>query len=182
MIGDDTTMKLQLLLAGLLASLLIGCGSDGGSDDDFSGAARLQLDITPKDVDTGDRISGTVEIRDIYEGGIILKIQYPAALSYVASTSYVRYNGGSRVDLSPTTEATSSSGDLTYLVYTLTDEMLNDRSDASVTFELQANDQTDEDSDSVIAVDADVDSGGAFDVENPGFTSQDEQVITVTAE
>ena len=179
-------MRKSKLLSALMASalcsvLLTGCGGGGGGGggDNFIGAANLRVKASPKKIDTGDRTQITIEVSEVNEAGILLKVKFPKGLSYVLSSAFLNVDSN-EIDIGPDKNLTKDND--TYLVFFLTKADFGSEAQGSVTFQLVGNSVV---SEGQIEVDADVndplvDDNTEFNVDTPEFGAEDSTDIEVT--
>lgn len=161
-----------------LSFLTASCGGGGGGGSDFVGAATVNISASPTRIDTADRTEITVNISEINENGIALKIRSPEGLQYVPDSA-ILIEQGSSIDVSPTVN-TSANGKR-YLVFYITRDILG--KDAQGTLSLFLVGRTETESGKV-EVDADVDdpligNDVEFDVNSPAFAAADEVSVEV---
>jgi len=156
--------------------LLLGCGGGGGSTLP-EGPAKVAVTVDPKNIDTGDRTQVTVNISNFKVEGVILKVKFPIALSYVLFSSFIEISGD-LIDASPT--VTESDTTDTYLVYELSKEELGigPTTKFSLIFELDGDEDV---ADGTVGIDADLDVGEAFDITKPQFDAISEADLIVGA-
>ena len=157
-------------------TLLAGCGSGGGGGGDggdFVGAALVQIDASPRSIDTADRTQLRVEISDVHEDGIYLKIRYPEGLKFVGNSSVLVVNGG-ETDLAPIINQPAENGN--FLIYSFDQDDFGRDLNGELRLQLEAIDEL---AGGFIEVDADVRTQQAFDVENPNFGAEDGVEIEV---
>ncbi len=159
-------------------TLLAGCGGGGGSGDggsggNFVGAAVVEIDASPKTIDTADRTQLRVRISDVHEDGIYLKIKFPEGLRFVPNSSVLTVNGGEN-DLAPIVNSAAENG--VFLVYSFDQEDFGRDLDGELRLQLEAIDEL---AGGIIEVDADVRTQEAFDIENPNFGAEDGVEIEV---
>ena len=169
-------MKNTLLLVGLC--VLTACGGGGGGDDDYIGAAKLSLDVSPSKIDTGDRTLVKIKVSESDENGIILKVRFPAGMTYVTDSSTLERDGG-EFDLSPLFNEAGEGGN--FLVYFIENSKFGSDNKGDVQFLLEAVSNFGE---GQIEVDADVndpliEDNLEFDSEEPDFLAEDEKSIEV---
>ncbi len=164
---------------------LAACGGGGGSSDTFVGAADASISTTPSTIDSGDRTEVSIELWNVHENGVMVKVRFPEGLKYVRSSA-ILLTSEDDTDISPTINDTSSDGDR-YLVFFLSQAQFTtggqDYSGETGTIALQLEGVTAV-SDGLIEVDPDVDdpqqsNDAEFDIENPEFNAQAETSITV---
>ena len=158
--------------------ICVSCGGGGGGGG-TSGAAFIRINAEPRVIDSGDRITITIDVSDIHESGILLKIRFPTALEYVPGTAFITPDGGDDYDATPNNSATS--GNNSFLVFFLTKDDFDSRDRGEVTFELAGNEPL---ADGTVEIDADVNDEAVpdeleFDVEAPEFAAEDEVHVIV---
>lgn len=156
----------------------LGCGGGGGGGG-ASGAAFVRVNANPRVIDSGDRTNITVEVSDIHESGILLKIRFPSKLAYVPSSAVIDSGDEDEFDATPMNYATS--GNNSYLVFFLTKDDFGSREEGNIIIELVGNESI---ADGKIEVDADVNDeaipdASEFNVEAPEFAAEDEIAIFV---
>jgi hypothetical protein len=165
------------------------CGGGGGGGDSFSGAANVSVRTAPSRIDSGDRTQVTIELSDVHENGIAVKIRYPVGLRYVPSSSFLLIDE-KEIDVSPTVEQKVTSEDVSYLVFYLRQAQFRRSSQeyngesGILTIQLEGRDTV---IDGEIEVDPDVDdpsedNQSEFDIENPEFVAEGSASIEVIAE
>lgn len=169
----------HLLLSTLVLFACSSCGSGGGGGDDFIGAANLSVRTSPSTIDTGDRTQVTIDVRDVHENGILLKVRIPAGLAYVPSSAFLVLNDD-EIDIGP--DKNVADNNRRYLVFFLDDSEFDEDGAGVVKFQLVGNDSV---ADGEIEVDADVNDplvndNNEFDIEAPEFGAEDSTGITVT--
>lgn len=158
--------------------LLTSCGGGGGGDDSFVGAANTLIDISPNEIDTGDRAQVIVRISDVNTSGIILKILYPESLGFVSESASLEVDNNED-DLDPDVIVTGDDG--RYAVFFISSDDIPEDKEGRLSFVLEANDTL---SEGTISVDADVDdplinNNVEFDIEQPEFLAEDSEDIRV---
>ena len=156
------TQSLFIILGCFILCVLSACGGSGSSTG-YSGAANVNIDASPQDLDVGDRTTVELDISDVNSDGIILKIRYPIELEYIAGTAKLYVDGDSR---SATPSTIDSVNDETYLVFRITESNLGDNNHGTLAFQLRGASGIE---DAKIAIDPDVDSTTPFDPQNPEF-------------
>jgi hypothetical protein len=172
----------SILLSVCMLCLIVGltaCGG-GGSDDEFIGAAVINVSISPSNIDTGDRARLKITISDVHSNGIALKILFPDGLEYVDDSAELTVDDDSN-PIDPAINMLSSDG--VYLVFYLPQTLFGEEglSDGELDLELEG---TSEVRNGEIEVDADVDdptvdNADEFDVDDPEFLSEDSTEIEV---
>lgn len=164
----------------ILPILLSSCGGGGGGGGDFIGAAIVSVRVSPGKIDTGDRTQVTIELSQVHENGITLKVVFPAGLEYVGDSALLIADGD-EYPIDPAFNILADSD--IYLVFYLSQAYFGEdgEADGNLTFELEATDVIKSGS---IEVDADVDdpnidNAQEFDVENPEFLGEDSADIEV---
>jgi len=182
---------LSLLFVGLSAAVsLVACGGGGGGGgSDFVGAARVSVRSSPRQIDSGDRAQVSIELSDVHENGIALKIRFPSGLKYVASSSFLMIDER-ELDVTPTVSATDDKEDVTYLVFYLSQSQFRRSSQeyngesGTLLVQLEGRDTV---VDGEIEVDPDVDdpaedNTAEFDLASPEFVSEGSASISVVAQ
>lgn len=157
--------------------LLASCGGGGGGGLSGGPSADVNIDADPNHIDSGDRTTVYLEIANIREESIAIKIRYPVGLTYVAGSAYYIIDGDEF-----TTNPTNNDSDTTheYLVFYLSqDGFPSGKGTLVITLEGTADVPDD-----VIEVDIDLDdpdegNGTEFDVTDPQFDAQDDDSIRV---
>lgn len=173
--------SLRLCCAILIPTLVL-CGCDsggGGGGDTFVGAAELQLNASPSEIDTGDRTEVSIELSNVHENGILLKIRYPKGLSYVPGSALLLVDN-QEIDIGPQKNVTKDN--VTYLVYFLTAGQFGEEGEGTVVFQLTGNSAI---TDGLIEADADVNDAlvnddKEFNVNEPEFGTEAQADISVT--
>ena len=168
--------KVALLLLLTQAS---GCGGGGGGGgDDFIGAAQVTIRASPSKIDTGDRMLVSVDISEVNENGIALKLKFPDGLTYVPSSSSLVIADQS-IDISPTVNQGKFNS--VYLVYYLKKGIFGKDNRGTVELFLEGASAV---VDGSLGVDADVDdplidNSVEFDPNNPDFVAEDSVDVNV---
>lgn len=164
----------------MIASSLISCGGGSGGDDGgFIGAANVSLRVSPDKIDTGDRSKVTINITDIHENGILLKVKVPKQLAYVPDTAFLYVNSDEK-DIGPDKNVTKDND--SFLVFFLDQADFNDEDEGRIEFQLVGNDKV---SEKEVQVDADVNDlqivdSEEFSAESPEFGAEDAVSLEVT--
>lgn len=176
-----------VLLASLATTSLLGCGGGGGDDSgDFSGAANVNMSVTPSNLDSGDRTVVRVEVSDVHENGIALKFRYPAGLVYVPNSGTIIVDE-KETSIKPRVNAVTADDESVYLVFYLPQKLFRRSGQQYAgepgTVELQLVGKLAV-QDGLVEVDADVDDPGVadtleFNISKPEFLAEDQQSITV---
>jgi hypothetical protein len=184
------SFRITFLSATALSLAAIGCGGGGGGGGtSYSGAANVSVRATPSKIDTGSRAQVSIDISDVVESGIALKIRYPTGLKYVPSTAFLEL-GEKEVDLTPTVNVDVSKEDQTYLVFYMPQNQFKksgrDYEGEQVTMILQLEGR-EELQNGEIEVDPDVDdpaenNASEFNVDTPEFEAEDSTPIEVVGE
>ena len=175
-------MRLSSVVSALvLFAFLPACsGGGGGGGSGFVGAANVSIDVSPGSIDTGDRSEVRVQISDVHPNGIILKIRFPTALTYVLNSAVLEVSGD-EVDISPAVSQTDNNDN--YLVFFLPQDSFGSEGEESGTVVVQLEGAEDTSSGKV-EVDADVDdplinNDVEFNISEPEFAAEDERSIEV---
>lgn len=142
-----------LSLSVLVLSSCVGGGGGGGGGGDSLEPAEVIIDASPVKIDSGDRMRVTLDLYNIDEKGVLLKVRYPIQLDYIEGSSYLRVLG-EKVEINPAVNITTgnSGEEFTYLVYDLPKTAFGEQNDATLGFILEGTSAT---TDGVIAVDPD---------------------------
>jgi hypothetical protein len=183
--------RLTLLSATIVTLTAVGCGGGGGGggDTSYSGAANVSIRATPSKIDTGSRTQVTIDISDVIESGIALKIRYPIGLKYVPSTAFLEV-GEKEVDLTPTINVDVSKDDEAYLVFYMPQSQFKrsgqdyEGEQATMVLQLEGREEV---QNGQIEVDPDVDdpaedNASEFNVDTPEFEAEDSTPIEVVGE
>jgi len=176
-----------LLLCTALLSLATACGGGGGGGgEDFVGAATVSIRLQPSTIDSGDRTQVTIDIGDVHENGIALKVRFPDGLRYVPSSAALEVND-EESKLTPSVNALAEDDSSIYLVFYLSQSLFR-RGGAEYqgemgSLKLQLEGRTVV-RDGKVEVDADVDdpqesNETEFTLSNPEFAAEDEASIRV---
>ena len=173
----QSVLRTLLLITCILNATSCG-GGGGGGGDDFIGAAQVFIDVNPSTIDVGDRARVTTDISEVHQNGISLKFKYSSALTYVASSSFLKANG-EEIDVSP--YENQSDGNNIYLVFYFSPEDFGEDLEGKLTFELEAVDELEN---GKVEVDADVDdpdidNRNEFNINSPEFAAEDGDFIEV---
>jgi hypothetical protein len=175
----------------LSALALLGCGSGGGSDGGFVGAARINLSVSPDVIDTNDRARVSIDIEDVIDTGIVLKVRYSTKLAYAVNTAKLKVRSeDSSTVITPTIMDQTSNWK--YLVFFLPRSLFGDLNDDSSSDQIQSEPATltleligkGRLADGIIEGDADVNDptipdGEEFNIQSPGFEAETEASIQV---
>jgi hypothetical protein len=167
---------------------IVGCGSGGGGDDsgDFSGAANVSISINPSNLDSGDRTLVRVDVSDVHEDGIALKLRYPEGLVYVPNSGTL-FVDEKETEIKPRVNTVTTDEEAVYLVFYLPQKLFRrpgqEYYGESATVELQLVGKSAV-RDGLVEVDADVDDPGIadsieFNISKPEFLAEDQQTISV---
>lgn len=181
---------LQKALPIFLLAYASGCGGGGGSDgNSFGGAAQISLSNSPNTIDTADRTQVTVNIKNVIETGIVLKIRYPVELAYSVNTARLKLDSED-VYTAVTPAFTGTNGRYKYIVflfprsvfgsYSATDQTPSET--ANLSLQLEGKERL---KNGVIQADADVKDptitdSNQFDIAEPKFEASTEASIAVT--
>ena len=140
--------------------------------------AELSLQVSPKDLDTGDRLTVEIEIDSIANGSAAVKARMPVGLQYVAKSAKLQIGDGF-IKFEPTT--TAADAQYRYLVFYVGTSTLAPEDHGTITFILSAAAPVDE---GEVEVDADVDdpaisNSKEFKIADPKFDPQDGVTIRV---
>lgn len=161
-----TTLALPL-------ALMASCGGGGGGGgDEFIGAAEVNINASPNEIDTGDRTQLSIRIRQVHENGIALKVRYPVGLTYVPASAVLSVDG-IELDATPTVNTTVDTA--VYLVFYFSQSVFGDEIEGTLSLQLEG---AGEITDGQIEVDPDVDdpdkpNSSEFDSAAPEFGAED---------
>ncbi len=170
--------SLKALLTLFLSLSLISCGGGGGGDGDFVGAGTVSISVSPSIIDVGDRMRIRVDMGDINDDGVILKLRFPDGLRYVPNTGSFEVDGNED-DIEP--DINQESENDIYLVLFLDADDFGEGRNGVVFVQLEGIEQT---STGKVEVDLDVNDAeipdnGEFDIEEPEFQAEDQRDIKV---
>lgn len=174
----DANMIRFLLTISFLALISCGVGGGGGGGDSFDGAAHVSLDIDPNEIDAGDQLTATVDIHDVHEDGIMLKIRVPSGLSYIVDSTTLEVSD--RIyDWDPTTRKSDSK--YNYVIYFLDRDIFGDDDYGRLSVKFLGTSAVD---DGKIEIDPDINNRQVtdtreFDVSDPRFSAEAEEGVTV---
>jgi hypothetical protein len=173
------------------ATSFLGCGGGGGGGGSgtFYGAANVNVRATPNKIDSGDRTQVNIELSEVHENGIAVKIRFPAGLRYVPGSSFLLVDE-KEIDVDPTVLQTDDSEDITYIVIYLSQSQFRRSSEeyngesGTLLVQLEGRETV---INGEIEVDPDVDDPAEgndveFDIKNPEFVSESSASIEVVAE
>lgn len=172
------TFSRNLLGIITLLPFLVSCGGGGGGGGSATGAAFVRIDAKPRVIDTGDRILVSLQVADIHDNGISLKIRFPAELSFVEGSAVIDVEE-EETGIVPDVQAASDSE--TYIVFYLSGNDFGRNEEGLLTFELQGREPAE---DAAIEVDPDVDdplidNAIEFSVDAPLFSAEDQIHVRV---
>jgi hypothetical protein len=130
-----------------------------------------------------------MELSDVHENGVAVKIRFPGGLRYVPSSSFLNV-GSKEIDVTPTVIQTDESEDLTYVVFYLTQAQFKrgsgEYNGESGTLLIQLEGRR-EVSEGEVEVDPDVDDPAEdnafeFDINSPEFVAEGSASIEVVSE
>ena len=115
-----------LIATTVLCTSLFGCGGGGGAllgggggnGDEFVGAATVNIRVSPNSIDAGDRAQVKIQIKNVIETGILLKVRYPTKLSYANKTARIKLDSDD-VSTALDPNVTGETTDWKYLVFFL---------------------------------------------------------------
>jgi hypothetical protein len=176
-------MKHYFLRSIIATALLVGlaaCGGGSSGGDDFIGAGRVSLEVSPTTIDVGDRMLATVRLEDAIEDGVQLKVRFPNGLGYVPESGSLS-NSTQRERDSIDPDVNVETAGVVYLVFFLDTAVLDENGDGDIQFQLVGRDRVLE---GQVAVDVDVDdplidNEIEFDLERPEFQVEASRNIAV---
>jgi hypothetical protein len=108
---DLSCMRIRPALASLalssLLALFVSCGGGGGGGE--SGVAEISLEVTPNEIDSGDRMNVRVDLSNVQVPGVAVKFRVPTELRYIRGTAFLQ-TGDLLVALTPDFNVAESSG------------------------------------------------------------------------
>lgn len=168
----------MVAFAALCLALPACGGGGGGGGGDFVGAANASVSVSPEQIDTADRMLVRVDVSDVNESGIALKIKFPVGLVYVPSSSSLLVDG-KPLDISPDVYVAENNS--RFLVFYLAEPSFGENKAGRVEFFLEGATRVLE---GTLEVDADVDdpltdNSVEFDPKNPDFAAEDSVQVRV---
>lgn len=169
-----------LLLICLLYAAGCGGGGGGGSDGDGSGApAIVDLNLEPNDIDSGDFSTIKIELNDVNSAGILLKVAFPDALTYIRGSSFLSADGDDAAHFEPSIVQVASN--VVYVVYFISRAHVGESNHAVLRLQVKALERL---ASGIVAVDADqndpqIPDSREFDADNPNFTAVSEEDVTI---
>lgn len=165
----------------LMVSAISGCGGGGGGGgDEYLGAALVSLDVSPNEIDPGDRTELRINIAEVDENGIALKVRFPLSLGYVPSSTTIETpDQDDPVSLAPS--VTVRADEFRYVVYFMKRSRFGESNQGTLRLQLEA---ISEAKDVAIEIDADVDdpkisNSREFDADSPEFGAEDSETIQI---
>jgi len=121
----------------ILAFFLFSCGSPGGGDDELNPAEGF-LQVSPQELDSGDRTRVTAFLDDIPSEGVVVKFRLAAKLSYVEGSTTLEV-GDDVKTFDPDFDQVIGSGgrERRYLVFDLPGELFAGEVAARLSFLLE---------------------------------------------
>lgn len=173
------------LLCGTLLTFAVACGGGGGGDD-FVGAATVGVRLQPSRIDSGDRTQVTIDIGDVHDTGIALKIRFPNGLRYVPSSATLLVDK-QQTKLTPAVNALAEDENSIYLVFYLSQSLFRPSGGeyngqmGTLRLQLEGRKAVRK---GAVEVDADVDdpqesNDSEFTLSDPEFAAEDEASIEV---
>jgi hypothetical protein len=160
----------------------VGGGGGGGGGSDSTNPGEVVLEVEKTYMDSGDLTNVRVEVYDINQNGVILKLRYPKVLRYVKDSA-VFYKGESKERLVvPNTEAKDEND--RYLVFFFSRRSANGDSYISVDFKLKA---LDSDLEAFVEVDLDnndptILDRNEFEISTPRFSAQQRWEVDISGD
>lgn len=154
---------------------LASCGGGGGGS---SGQAVVNVSAEPSKLDAGDITTVSIEVYDVQDGGVVLKIRTPVGLDYVNDSGFLAVDGVS-LNLDPDFYKTDDT--YNYLVYFLGRNLFGEDNFGLLTVNYQGTGAV---AAGTIDVDADandpsVPDSSEFSADAPNFSAQDSQKVVV---
>ncbi|MGI6681134.1 MAG: hypothetical protein ACOX3T_06620 [Bdellovibrionota bacterium] len=172
-----------LLFLFSLATILTfsACGSSDDDDDsEYVGSAIIDTKVRPSTIDTSDRVQVAIDIYQIHENGILLKVRFEKALQYVPNSSFITAKQDNmREELIPL--FVDDDPKYTYLIFFLSRSQFGEANEGKVFFELKG---IRAQKDVKLEVDPDVDDPNIpndveFSIHKPEFTADTVSYITI---
>ena len=172
----------KLLFSLLCLSMLLGCGvgggGGGGGGNDYEDPAHVSLRVDPREIDSGDQLTVTVDVFDVNPDGIMLKIRTPKGLDYIVDSSSFEESDTSR-SIDPTTR--KSNADYNYVIYFLDRDLFGKDNHGKLSVKFLG---TAEVKDGKVEVDPDrnntqVIDTREFSVSDPRFSAEDSEDVKV---
>lgn len=156
--------------------LLASCGGGGGGGG--SGPANVNLNVDPSKIDAGDNMTVTIDISDVADNGIVLKIRTPVGLDYVTDSGYLTVEDVP-LNLDPAFYKTDTK--FNYLVYFVDRNLFGDGNSGQFIVTYQgtaavASGTVDVDTDEI---NPSLTESQQFKVSDPKFSAEDSQKIVV---
>lgn len=156
---------------------LSGCGGGGG--DGFAGSGRVDISLEPRRIDVGDRTRIVVQVSEVNRDGVLLKLHFPDALSYVGNTASLTVDGSEEV-VEPDVDVIGDNQDR-YIVFFFSQAEFGNNQRGTLVLELQADASV---AQGKVEVDIDVDDPDInnlfeFSVDDPRFQVDDSEDIEV---
>lgn len=165
------------------ALFLLGCGGSGGSSDsDFVGAAESKLTIAPNTIDTGDRALARIELSNVYQDGIMLKVRYPLGLRFISGSTLLGLTKDDKDAREVAPTIIGAAKDQNYLIYFINPKSSRkDDQKYYLSFEFEG---TQKIRDGEIEIDADIDDPNIvntleFTLADPEFLAESSATINV---
>lgn len=188
----QTGLFKRSLMAVALCAGALACGGGGGGSggsDSFFGAANVDVRVSPSKIDSGDRTQVQIELSDVHENGIAVKIRFPSGLRYVPGSSFLLIDS-KEIDVDPTAVQTDDAEDLSYVVTYLSQNQFRRSSQeyngesGTLIIQLEGRKAV---VDGEVEVDPDVDDPAEdnsieFDISNPEFVAESSASIEVLAQ
>jgi hypothetical protein len=188
----QTGLFKRSLMAVALCAGALACGGGGGGSggsDSFFGAANVDVRVSPSKIDSGDRTQVQIELSDVHENGIAVKIRFPSGLRYVPGSSFLLIDS-KEIDVDPTAVQTDNAEDLSYVVTYLSQNQFRRSSQeyngesGTLIIQLEGRKAV---VDGEVEVDPDVDDPAEdnsieFDISNPEFVAESSASIEVLAQ
>jgi hypothetical protein len=154
-----------------------GCGGGGG--DGFAGSGRVDMSLEPRRIDVGDRTRIVVQISEVNRDGVLIKLHFPDALSYVGNTASLTVDGVEGV-IEPDVDVIGDNQDR-YIVFFFSQADFGNNQRGTLVLELQADASVIK---GRVEVDIDVDDPDInnlfeFSVDDPRFQVDDSEDIEV---
>lgn len=166
------------LICSFVVCLACG-GGGGGGGGGTNNPGEVVLTVERGHIDSGDIANVRVEVFDINEAGVVLKLKFTKALKYIKGSAYFYKGEDKQREVTPNFD--SSDSNARYLVFFFSRRSAYGRSHISLDLNLKA---VSGDPDGYVEVDLDnndptVPDLNEFSTKNPGFTAQERSAVEI---
>ncbi|MCI5065139.1 hypothetical protein MRY87_05410 [bacterium] len=161
-------------------SVLPSCGGGGGGSADDGNPASVTIQVSPRKIDSGDRVTLSIHLREIRAtdfNGLIVKVLTPSTLGYIEDSATLELPESTDFTFAPRIVLADEAKYFLFYIDTALVELNNPQ--AEITFLLEGRRRLEE---STISVDVDVtdsDDRDTFRTRNPQFTPLSTATIEV---